>query len=178
MRPATTSRRFPRARGYTLLEVLVALIVFSIGLLGLAAMLVSAVKGNHKAYYHSQAVNVAQAMADGRRATAVAVWQDQYDTGFTAGGVPANCTPCTPAQNAARDIAAWGRMANTLLPNGQVAIDCAPRAGVVPPVAVDDLIKKPAFNGTCRINVQWSEAGDVGDAAAARQETFTWVVQP
>jgi type IV pilus assembly protein PilV len=171
-------RRIRRADGYTLLEVLIALIVFSVGLLGLAAMLVSAVKGNHKAYYHSQAVNVAQTMADGLRANAVAVWQDQYDTAYTSGGVPANCTPCTPAQTAVRDIAAWGRMANTLLPNGQVAIDCALRAGAIAPTALDELIKKPAFNGTCQINVQWSESGDIGDAAAARLETFTWVIQP
>lgn len=167
-----------RPCGYTLLEVLIALVVFSIGLLGLAAMLVSAVKGNHKAYYHSQAVNVAQAIGDGLRANAVAVWQDNYDTGYTPGGVPANCTPCTPAQTAARDIAAWGRMANTLLPNGQIAINCAPVAGVVAPATVEELIKKPAFNGTCQINVQWTESGDVGSASASTPETFTWVVQP
>ncbi len=63
MRSAMMPRRFPRAGGYTLLEVLVALIVFSIGLLGLAAMLGYAVKGNHKAYYHSQALNVAHDLA-------------------------------------------------------------------------------------------------------------------
>jgi len=167
-----------RESGYTLLEVLIALLVFSIGLLGLAAMLVSAVKGNHKAYYHSQAVNVAQAVADGMRANAVAVWQDRYNTGFTSGGVPANCTPCNPQQTAERDIAGWGRMAATLLPAGQIAIDCQRAAGVVAPAILADLIKKPAFNGTCQINVTWTESGDVGSAAAAQAETFTWLVQP
>lgn len=164
--------------GYTLLEVLIALLIFSIGLLGLAAMLVSAVKGNHKAYYHSQAVNVAQAVADGMRANGVAVWQDRYNTGFTSGGVPANCTPCNPQQTAERDIAGWGRMAATLLPAGQIAIDCERAAGAMAPATPADLIKKPAFNGTCEINVQWTESGDVGAGEAARAETFTWIVQP
>lgn len=167
-----------RQGGYTLLEVLIALLVFSVGLLGLGAMLVSAVKGNHKAYYHSQAVNVAQAIGDGLRANAVAVWQDQYDTAFTAGGTPANCTPCTPAQTAQRDIASWGRMAATLLPAGQIAIDCNRAPGAIAPATQEDLIKKPAFNGTCRINVRWTESGDVGATAASRAETFTWIVQP
>lgn len=178
-RPGSAAvRTSHRPRGYTLLEVLIALVVFSVGLLGLAAMLVSAVKGNHKAYYHSQAVNVAQAIGDGLRANAVAVWQDNYDTGYTPGGVPANCTPCTPAQTAARDIAAWGRMANTLLPNGQIAINCATVAGIVAPATAEELIKKPAFNGTCQINVMWTESGDVGATSTSTPETFTWVVQP
>ena len=42
-------------RGFTLLEVLIALLVFSLGLLGLAGLMVVSVKTNQSAYLRTQA---------------------------------------------------------------------------------------------------------------------------
>ena len=44
-----------RPRGFTILEVLIALLVFSLGLLGMAGLLVISVKTNHSAYLRTQA---------------------------------------------------------------------------------------------------------------------------
>ncbi len=44
-----------RHRGFTLLEVLIALLVFSLGLLGMAGLLIVSVKTNHSAYLRTQA---------------------------------------------------------------------------------------------------------------------------
>jgi type IV pilus assembly protein PilV len=160
-----------RHAGYTLLEVLIALLVFSIGLLGLAAMLVSAVKGNHQAYHHSQAVFVAEAMSDGMRANLEAVNADSYNTGgyitTYAGGA---CTVCTAPQLAARDLAAWAQMANRRLPNGAINIACDGSTPIGFGAA--------GYNGICTINVRWDATGDVGQSQASSQQTFTWMLQP
>lgn len=47
-------------KGFTLIEVLIAITVFAIGILGVAAMQLSSVKGNSSALDLTEAVNVAQ----------------------------------------------------------------------------------------------------------------------
>ena len=47
---------FHKARGFTLLEVLIAVVILSIGLLGLASLQAHGMKNNHSAYLRSQAV--------------------------------------------------------------------------------------------------------------------------
>ncbi|MFB9066623.1 type IV pilus modification protein PilV [Pseudofulvimonas gallinarii] len=159
-----------RSRGFSLLEVLIALVVFSVGLLGLAAMMVSAVRGNHQAYHHSQAVYVATAMADGLRANLAAVNAGAYNTDWisTAGGNA--CTSCNATDLAARDLAAWAQMANQRLPGGEVRVQCnsiAP-SGYAP----------AAYNGTCTLGVRWGEVGDTGQTQESSQRAFSWIIQP
>ena len=60
--PITESRR--RARGFTLLEVLIALLVLSLGLLGLAGLQAYSMRNNQSANYRTQATNLAYQMAD------------------------------------------------------------------------------------------------------------------
>lgn len=61
-RPIFEVRR--RARGFTLLEVLIALLVLSIGLLGLAGLQAFSMRNNQSANYRTQATNLAYQMAD------------------------------------------------------------------------------------------------------------------
>ncbi len=173
------NRRIASQRGYTLLEVLIALLVFSIGLLGLAAMLVSAVKGNHQAYHHSQAVYVAEAMADGLRANLAAVNAGNYSTGGTP-GAPAlidsytgtDCTAeCNAQELASRDLGNWVQMATGRLPNGRIGINCN-RVGAIPNPAAS------GFDGVCTIRVAWNETGDIGQSQDSTENFFTWMVQP
>ena len=56
-------------RGSTLLEVLVSIVVLSIGLLGLAGLQATSMKSNHSAYMRSQATLLAYDLADRMRAT-------------------------------------------------------------------------------------------------------------
>ena len=54
--------------GFTLLEVLVAILIFAIGLLGLASLQTVSQRSNHSAYLRSQAVIQAYDIADRMRA--------------------------------------------------------------------------------------------------------------
>ena len=64
--------------GFTLLEVLIALLIFSLGLMGLAGLLVVSVQTNHSAYLRTQASFLAQTMADRMRANILGVWNSNY----------------------------------------------------------------------------------------------------
>jgi len=57
-----------RARGFTLIEALVALIVLSIGLLGIAGMQISGLRANQSAASRTQASYLADDIADRMRA--------------------------------------------------------------------------------------------------------------
>lgn len=160
-----------RQAGYTLLEVLIALLVFSIGLLGLAAMLVSAVRGNHQAYYRTQAVYTASAMAEGMRSNLAGVNDSAYDTdGFINSSPAQGCTVCTAAQVAERDLNNWTAMASQRLPNAAINIQCESDSTMSFPAA--------GFDGVCTLQVQWSEVGDVGQQEDASTQVFSWMMQP
>lgn len=55
-------------KGFTLVEVLVALVILSVGLLGVAGMQISSMQGNHNAFLRSQALQYAYEMLDMMRA--------------------------------------------------------------------------------------------------------------
>lgn len=66
-RPGNTSR----TRGFTLVEVLVSLVVLSIGLLGIAKLMLFSSHSNDSAYLRSQATDLAYEMLDYMRSNVV-----------------------------------------------------------------------------------------------------------
>lgn len=70
-----------RQQGFTLLEVLIAMVVIAVGLLGLLAMQVYSVKGNDSAYLRSQATILAYDLVDTMRAGHEATMDGDYDDG-------------------------------------------------------------------------------------------------
>ncbi len=74
-----TQYRPRREAGFTLLEVLVAVFVMTVGLLGIASLQARAMQGNHSAFLRTQAATLAYAMLDTWRANHRAV---------LAGGAP------------------------------------------------------------------------------------------
>lgn len=96
--------------GFSLVEALVALVVMSIGLLGIAALYVESLRSGTSALLRTQAVAMASDMADRIRANPTAAAAAYDKTIDATGAVVANCenaTGCTPAQMASTDIARW-----------------------------------------------------------------------
>ena len=75
-------------KGFTLVEVLVALVILSIGLLGVAGMQISGMKGNHNAFLRSQAQQYAYEMLDMMRANRDAATADQAATDAAFNAAP------------------------------------------------------------------------------------------
>jgi len=114
-------------QGFTLLEVLVAVVVLSIGLLGLAGLQASGLAQNNTAYQRTQATLLAYDMLDRMRANYEGVRLGYYNN-FTAGtqNDPGCITSgCSVQQIANYDNYSWGvRLGNTL-PTGKGKISGA-----------------------------------------------------
>ena len=139
--------RRSRQSGFSLLEVLIAIVVTSIGLLGLAAMQATGLRNNHSAYHRSQATVLAYDIADRMRAnTSLEITYDRTDRSGTfvntgaidnyltrfmtlsAADVQADCetaSGCTIAQMAENDLANWNTALTTAIPGATATITCA-----------------------------------------------------
>jgi type IV pilus assembly protein PilV len=76
--------------GFSLIEVLVSLVILSIGLLGMAGLTAASMNGTSASYYRSQATVLADDILDRMRANPSAARGEQYDITagpvYTAGG--------------------------------------------------------------------------------------------
>ena len=103
-----------RGRGFSLIEVLVALLVLSIGLLGLAALQVQGLRFNHDALIRTQATNLAYDIVDRMRANRANV------AAYTAADPGGACDPL--AAGAAMDLTCWYDDLAATLPGGDGVI--------------------------------------------------------
>ncbi len=114
-----------------MIEVLIALVVLSIGLLGLAGLQSAGLRFNQSASMRTQATQLAYDMSDRMRANMVAVAAGNY---LGAAGATASChttSGCTPAAMAADDLAVWNAAITRYLPDGEGLIcrDNSPNDG-------------------------------------------------
>lgn len=70
-----------REAGATLIEILVAMLILSLGVLGMGALQTRALKGNNSSVQRSQAVMLTYAMMDAMRLDKAMATAEQYDTG-------------------------------------------------------------------------------------------------
>jgi len=116
--------------GFSLIEVLVAVIVVTIGLLGFAKLQVITLQDNQTASEYTHATLLAYDIADRIRANPDGVRDGNYAKALgscTAPAATASCesTACNPAQMAAWDISDWQTTINTQLPNPSCGITIA-----------------------------------------------------
>jgi len=131
-----------RVGGFTLVEVLIALIILSVGMLGIAGLYVHSMQAGRTSIFRHHAVTLAGDVADRIRANpraAIAYSQAGANNNCVNGGID-----CTPAQMAGNDIDLWEQQAADTLPNGTVTVDFD--NGVLPP--------------TYQITVAWDEPGE------------------
>jgi len=123
--------------GFTLIEVLIAVVVLSIGLLGLAGLQTTGLHSNHSANLRTQATLLAYDMTDRMRTNGAGAG--------SAGGSYNNPTPtdrscawdgsaptaCTPQQMAEHDAWEWNAAIVQALPQGVgvVCLDSTPEDG-------------------------------------------------
>lgn len=148
-----------RAGGFTLFEVLIAVLILSIGLLGVAGLQLYGVRYNQGSMLRSQATMAAYDVMDRMRANAEEVDNGSY-TGADTDSPPADpgcysAGGCTPAQLAQHDIAQWANRV-AALPGGRGTIQ--------------------AVGGNHSVTVSWTENEDSGQVT--QQVTMNVLITP
>ena len=147
------------SKGFSLVEVLIALIIMSVGMLGIAGLYVQSMQAGRTSMFRHQAVTLAGDVADRIRAN------PRAGIAYAGFGADHNCVgqgvDCSEAQMAANDIDLWKTQAPSMLPNGDVTI------------VYDDNVTPPTYE----IEVSWEEAGETLDYTilipAAASPVFT-----
>jgi len=144
--------------GFTLIEVLVSVLILSIGLIGVAALQGVSLKNTQSAFMRTQASALAYDLADRMRANVASADSNLYVP--SAAAVVAGCTTttgCTPQDHAKNDLAEWNAAITTYLPMGQgfVCIDSTPNDGASAASPACD------GNGTQHaVKIWWDDNGD------------------
>lgn len=117
-------------RGFSLIEVLVATVVMSSGLAGLAALLLSALSGTARAADQAVAALLADAML-AQIALSPAVHAVLLQAPAAQPGACEGAEPCSAEQFAESNLAAWQASVAQQLPSGQgvVCRDATPDDG-------------------------------------------------
>ena len=148
-----------RASGFTLLEMLVALLVLSFGLLGMAGLQATALRNNNNAYQRTQATVIALDIFERMRANRVAAANGEYELAMNVN------PPASPSTQSERDLSLW--INNIRNPNasktdpdrgqlwngGDGSVTCA----LVPPA--NRFVE-------CTVIVQWAEIQDKAQGGA------------
>ena len=150
---SSINRTLPR--GFSLIEVLVALLILSFGVLGVAKMQLVGLRGTNDAYLQGQASLLVNSMAERIRANPYGLSEGAYlNLGYanlTCLSEKASCSDdmdgaaidCTPAEMAQHDAVEWVCDVKTLIP------------GAIPGVTDS--------GGATLIQIGWSQLNIEGD---------------
>ncbi len=146
---------FSRASGFTLLEVMIAVLVLGVGLLGFALLQTMSVRFTQSANHRTKATNLAYDMLDQMRSNRLLAAQYQGAT-FANNAVVANCNEQVGNVTIAQRIAIWQcRVRNDLGDGASANINYA--------------------NGVATVAIGWNDQRWESDAArrAGSYETGT-----
>jgi len=178
------ARSRARRAGFSLIEVLVSILVLSFGMLGVASLLATSLSGSHTSSLRTQAIVLADDLADRMRAnrvTAIGVAPNNYEGIAPAenrcravhyGHRHAAPVACTPAELAADDLFDWFSQVAAVLPagSGVVCIDSTPDDGTAAAPACDGV------GGAYAIKEFWNEKPARGGVAVPKR--FSTSVRP
>lgn len=134
-----------KSNGFSLVEVLIALIVMSVGMLGIAGLYVQSMQAGRTSMLRHHAVTLAGDIADRIRAnpTAGAAYAATSGANYNCVGMGTNCGV---AEMAANDILLWQNQAKEFLPvmgDGSQQVVVTYDGAAIPP--------------TYQITVRWDE---------------------
>ena len=156
-------QRFRLDGGFTLLEVLVATVVLSVGMLSLAGLQVIGLRTGHSSYLRTQATIQSYDIIDRVRANEGGVEHYNKPTqAGSAGTEDTNCETvngCDTASMAAHDLFRWNEAIADVLPGGVgvVCIDSTPEDGDLADPACDNLGGGNSATATYAIKIWWTD---------------------
>jgi type IV pilus assembly protein PilV len=157
----TSKLRQTRARGFTLVEILVTLVVMSVGLLGLAALQLTSLKANHGSATRTQAVYLAYDIIDRMRANPNAAAAGSYNIAISSAP--------TGGTVAGDDLVAWKQNIVNALPKGDITGDGNPDNP-------DGSVTFNAATNLVTVNVVWDDSHASATAKNHTPDVVTFAV--
>lgn len=114
------ARQHFREAGISLIEVLITLLIVSVGLLGLAGLQAAGLRNNASAYHRTQANGIAYDLLDSMRANRGAAIAGAYN--FSSVAAVQDCG--TSDIQAKKDCENWVRAISEFLPDGEGNVNC------------------------------------------------------
>ena len=131
-------------RGSSLFEVMIAVLVLSTGMLGVAAMQSTSLRNSQSAFQRSQAILLTYSITDAMRANVVPARANAYNLSLPSTG----CTvPSAGSSLASTDLTAWVTAI-------QATMGGSACGGIV------------CASNVCEITVRWNDEGGSGGSAA------------
>jgi type IV pilus assembly protein PilV len=141
-------------KGFTLLEVLIALLVLAIGLLGLAALQTTGLRSNTMATTRTHSTQLAYDISDRMRANVAGSYTTtplKVVTAILNQYALASCPHTQLTTQADKDLNAWCTAVAGMLPSGNAAITRTLLPGLDVADPLDDVV-------TYDVTVYWDEA--------------------
>jgi type IV pilus assembly protein PilV len=145
-------------RGFTLLEALIAFMILSIGMLGIASLQAVSLKAGKTSVYSSVAMMKADELIESMRANSSAL------SSYTGGGINNSCTGtalCSDVQLAQDDVYWWKKHLQAGLPSAATTA-----VTFTPAVA-------PSKMATVKIDLGWKERNK--DGAGSVNRTYSTI---
>lgn len=135
-------------RGVGLIEVLIALLVLSFGMLGMAGLQMWSLKYNQSAMERGMAVVQTHTIADAMRADRAAALRDEFDIGLEASAPSGNTFPQA-------SLRTWRQsVQNALGPDATGSVECNTLVG-----------------GRCTIQIRWNDTRGTNTTPDAQGNT-------
>jgi len=142
------NHRIEPQRGVGLIEVLIALLVLSFGMLGMAGLQMWTLKYNQSAMERGMAVVQTHTIADAMRADRAAALRDEFDLGIDASAPSGNTFPQT-------SLRTWRQSVRAALgPDATGSVECNVTVG-----------------GLCTIRIRWNDTRGTNTTPDAQGNT-------
>jgi len=173
-------------RGMTMIEVLVSIVVFAFGMLGVAALMVVGIKGSYSSQQRSFATQLAYDIMDRTRSNNVGANAGNYNQAATTAtaaayttqqtscvGATATTTGCTSDLMAKNDLYEWERAVKSVLGNSAAGIICLDSSGASG--SYDGTTITPACDGlgaTYSVKIYWLDDRGQAQTATPQYQAF------
>jgi type IV pilus assembly protein PilV len=177
---------FVRQRGMTMIEVLVSIVVFAFGLLGIAALMVVGIKSSYSSQQRSFATQLAYDIMDRTRSNNVGANNGNYNQPATSAsaaayttqqttcvGATSSSTGCTSPLMAQNDLYEWELAVKAALGNSAAGIICLDSSGASG--SYDGTTITPACDGlgaTYSVKIYWLDDRGQAQTATPNYQAF------
>ena len=171
------NKKLPRSHGFSLIEALVAFMIISVGMLGIASLQTNSMKAGHTAITRTSAVFNVEDILDRMRSNKTAILS--YDVGVAGMGADNNCSDMVGSYSAPNDVTS---AASVCTPDELAADDIYQwKRSLAPNVTAEVTVEAPdTANGrvlsTVIITIYWTERA-VADTKLETENNFSVTVE-